>query len=179
MSNEAQENNDKPSVGRRVGKFVLWNMIPGYPMYKALKSAKDTAVDGASNVYDLVAELKKREPKSRIVRTYREALALRTAESLPLKTIAKSCLTRKRIFLSLATIAFAYGVGGLIGGNYFTAFLGLLAVCMPAIFALKYELQLWQLDTGPLQPDEPLGGFGDFFRSKGAWLRLLSPHLSR
>nr|WP_311527964.1 hypothetical protein [uncultured Ralstonia sp.] len=179
MSNETNENKDKPSVGRRVGKFVVLNMIPGYPVYKALKSAKGAAVDGAATIHDLAAELEKRKPKSKIVRTYREALALRTAESLPLKTIAKSCLTRKRLCLSVAIIALAYGVGGLIGGNYLTAFLGLLAVCLPALYALKYELQLWQLDTGPLQPEEPLGGFGEFFRSEGAWLRLLSPHLSR
>ncbi|WP_247308932.1 hypothetical protein [Ralstonia pseudosolanacearum] len=179
MSNEAQANKGKPSVGRRVGKFVVFNMIPGYPVYKALKAAKDTAGTGAATVHDLVAELERRKPQRKIVRTYREALALRTPESLPLKAIAQSCLNRKRVCLAVVTIALAYAVGGAIGGSYLTAFIGLLAFFLPALFAVQFEHQLWQLDTGPLRPDEPLGGFSDFFQSKGSWLRLVSPHLSR
>jgi len=39
--------------------------------------------------------------------------------------------------------------------------------------------QMTSLATGPLRPDAPLGGFREFFRSKGVWLRLVSPHLFR
>lgn len=179
MSIENNENKDKPSIGRRVGKVVVLNMIPGYPVYKALKSAKGAVVDGGATIHDLWSELEKRKPKKKTIRTYREALALRTADSLPLKTIAQNCLSKKRLCLAVVAISLAYLVGGLIGGNYLTACTGLLAACLPALFGIKFEHQLWQLDTGPLRPDEPLGGLRDFFRSKGAWLRLFSPHLSR
>ena len=179
MTVESSDSKVKPSVGRRVGKFVVFNMIPGYPVYKALKAAKETAGTGAATVHDLVAELEKRKPQKKIVRTYREALALRTPESLPLKAIAQSCLNRKRLCLAVVTIALAYAVGGALGGSFLTAFTGLLALCLPMLFAAKFEHQLWQLDTGPLRPDAPLGGFREFFGSKGAWLRLVSPHLFR
>ncbi|WP_459199428.1 hypothetical protein ACQVRX_07300 [Ralstonia pseudosolanacearum] len=179
MSNEAQENKDKPSVGRILGKFVALNMIPGYPVYKALKSVKETSGTGAATVIDLAAELKKRKPKARVIRTYREALALRTPESLPLRTIAKICLTRKRLFLAAAFISSAFVLGSLIATSYLGSFLGALFILFCLLHVVKYEHRLWQLDTGPLQPDEPLGGFRDFFQSKGSWLRLVSPHLSR
>ncbi|MGM3274243.1 hypothetical protein [Ralstonia sp. 24A2] len=178
MNIEANEKKDKSSIGRHVKKASLY-LVPGYPIYKAIKSAKETAVGGADTVRDLVAELEMRKPKTRVIRTYREALALRTPESLPLRVIAQNCLNRKRLCLAMVTVALAYTVGGAIGGSYLAALSGLLALCLPMLFAIKFEHQLWQLDTGPLRPDAPLGDIRDFFQSNGAWLRLFSPHLSR
>ncbi|WP_412548939.1 hypothetical protein Q2T91_16115 [Ralstonia pseudosolanacearum] len=179
MDSPSDQTKDNPSVGRRVGKFVVFNMIPGYPVYKALKSAKETAGTGVATVHDLVAELEKRKPQKKTIRTYRQALALRTADSLPLRTIARNCLNMKRLCLSVAFVSAAFVLGSVVGANYLGSFLGVLFVMFCLLHVVKYEHRLWQLDTGPLQPDEPLGGFGDFFRSNGAWLRLLSPHLSR
>lgn len=67
MNIEANEKKDKSSIGRHVKRASLY-LVPGYPIYKAIKSAKETAVGGADTVRDLVAELEMRKPKTRVIR---------------------------------------------------------------------------------------------------------------
>jgi len=45
------------------------------------------------------------------------------------------------------------------------------------MFMIKHEHQIWQLETGRAAPDAPLGGFKEFFASKGMLARLLNPRL--
>jgi hypothetical protein len=71
----------------------------------------------------------------------------------------------------------SFVIGSLGGRNLFGAFLGLLFVALCGLFALKYEHRVWQIETGRAAPDEPLGGYRQFFSRKGAIKRLFNPHL--
>lgn len=168
-------NTKKASIGYRVARASLY-MVPGYPIYKAFQSAKETTVGGAKTVRDLHNQLKRQRPTTRHVRTYREAIAqVRTADSLPLEQIARDRLYRKRVCLAVAYLCFLSFIYGVVGGYFLVVFNSVFAVMLPLLFTFKYEHQLWQLEIGPQRPDEPLASYGDFFRARGALLRLFSP----
>ncbi|MEZ0606188.1 hypothetical protein ACAX43_29285 [Paraburkholderia sp. IW21] len=172
MSNESK----KAGIGRRVARASLY-IIPGYPIFRAFKSAKDAMGTGAKTVRDLTDEIDRQKPTSRHVRSYREALALRSADALPLKRIAQDCLNKKRVCLVFVTLCGLYVIWGVFGGDIFAVVNGMLGLCLPMLFAVKYEHRLWQMETGPQRPDEPLGNYGDFFRAQGALIRLFNPRL--
>lgn len=173
MSNEPK----KANIGRRIKRASMY-LVPGYPIYRAFKSAKETTGSGYKTLRDLTAEIERQKPKGRrIVRTYREAISLRSSDSLPLEQIARDRLNRKRLCLAFILVCASYAVGGLIVGNTIEVMNGILGISLPALFAIKFEHQLWQMEIGPQRPDEPLGGYGDFFRSRGALVRLLNPRL--
>lgn len=167
----------KANFGRRIKRASLY-LIPGYPVVRAFKSAKETMGSGCKTLRDLTVEIEKQKPKARrIVRTYREAISLRSADSLPLEQIARDRLNRKRLCLAFILVCASYAVGGLIVGNAIEVMNGILGISLPALFTVKFEHQLWQMEIGPQRPDEPLGGYRDFFRSHGALVRLLNPRL--
>jgi hypothetical protein len=173
MSNETK----KAGIGRRVARGIAYNMIPGYPIYKAFASGKEMIAGGAKTVRDQYKELERQRPTTRIVRTYREALALRPADAAPLEWIARHCLNCKRMCLFVAYLSFLSFIYGVVGGYFLVVFIGVFSALLPLLFAVKYEWRLWQLETGPQQPDAPLGSLRDFFRSRGALLRLFNPRL--
>lgn len=172
MSNETK----KTSIGRRVARASLY-MVPGYPIYKAFKSVKETAGSGAKTLRDLHNELERQRPTTRHVRTYRETLARRTADALPLEQIERKCLNSKRVSLAVAFACVLYLIWGVFGGDMLAVFNSVFGAMLPLLFTLKYEHRLWQLETGPQRPDEPLGSVRDFLRSRGALLRLFNPRL--
>ncbi|MFP3586212.1 hypothetical protein SCB29_21485 [Paraburkholderia sp. SIMBA_055] len=172
MSNETK----KTSIGRRVARASFY-VIPGYPVYKAFKSAKETASSGAKTLRDLHNELERQRPTTRRVRTYREALALRPADALPLPQIARKCLNSKRVCLTVSFACLLYLIWGVFSGDMLAVFNSVFGAMLPLLFAVKYEWRLWQLDTGRKQPDAPLGSLRDFFRSRGALGRLFNPRL--
>ena len=172
MNNETK----KKGFGRRIARASLY-IIPGYPIFRAFKSAKDAMGSGAKTVRDLKDEIDRQKPTTRHVRTYREALARRPADALPLERIAQDCLNKKRLCLVFVALCTSYAFGGMLGGDCFAVVNGILGIGLPMLFAVKYERQLWQMETGPRQPDAPLGSFRDFFRSRGALSRLFNPRL--
>ncbi|PQV45157.1 hypothetical protein [Paraburkholderia sp. BL21I4N1] len=172
MTNETK----KTSIGRRVARASLY-MVPGYPVYKAFQSAKETASSGAKTLRDLHNELERQRPTTRHVRTYREALAVRPADALPLPQIMRKCLNSKRVCLLVAYLCLLYFIYGVVGGDFLAVFNSVFGAMLPLLFTVKYEHQLWQLESGPQRPDEPLGSYRDFFRSRGALLRLVNPRL--
>ncbi|MFC0402545.1 hypothetical protein [Paraburkholderia rhizosphaerae] len=173
MSNETK----KTSIGRRVAHASFY-MIPGYPVYKAFQSAKETASSGAKTLRDLHNELERQRLSTRRTRTYREAIEqVRTADSLPLEQIARKCLNSKRVCLLVAYLCLLYFIYGVVGGDFLAVFNSVFGAMLPLLFTVKYEHRLWQLETGPQRPDEPLGSYRDFFRSRGALLRLANPRL--
>lgn len=172
MSNETKNT----GIGRRIKRASLY-MIPGYPVYKAFQSAKETASSGAKTLRDLHNELERQRPTTRHVRTYREALALRPADALPLPQIARKCLNSKRVCLTISFACLLYLIWGVFSGDFLAVFNSVFGAMLPLLFTVKYEHQLWQLEVGPQRPDEPLGSYRDFFRSRGAFLRLVNPRL--
>jgi len=172
MSNETKNT----GIGRRIKRASLY-MIPGYPVYRAFQSAKETASSGAKTLRDLHNELERQRPTARHVRTYREALALRPADALPLPQIARKCLNSKRVCLLVAYLCLLYLIYGVVVGDFLAVFNSVFGAMLPLLFTVKCEHQIWQLETGPQRPDEPLGSYRDFFRSSGALLRLVNPRL--
>jgi hypothetical protein len=166
---------DKPRAARRAARAGLY-LVPGYPLIKTVASLKETAVGGIRTIADRHRELaaQRGNPTSR---TFGEAMAMRSPDALPLEAIERSCLRRKQVSLAFAVVSVSFVIGSLGGRNLFGAFLGLLFVALCGLFALKYEHRVWQIETGRAAPDEPLGGYRQFFSRKGAIKRLFNPHL--
>jgi len=167
---------EKPSVGRRLARASLY-MVPGYPIVVALRSARATVGSGAATIADLRTKLAKKKARPRRIRTYREAIANRSVDALPLKTIARDCVRRKRLALFFAYLGCIYLLVGLIEWRALTIFNAILAMALPAPFAVREEHRLWQMETGPKNPDAPLGSIGQFFKTRGVAWRLLNPYL--
>jgi hypothetical protein len=165
------------SVRRRLLRGALYNLIPGYPIVKALQSAKKTIGSGALTVRDLTVELENQKPDGQRVRTWREAIESRPVGALPLKKIADDCVSRKRLCMAFACICLSYAIGGMLGANYFAIANGVLGMALPALFIVREEHRLWQMEVGPAQPDAPLPRYRDFFRTRGFVLRLLDARL--
>ncbi|MFL9903326.1 hypothetical protein PQR71_35220 [Paraburkholderia fungorum] len=166
----------KPGVGRRIARASLY-MIPGYPIVKALQSAKNAVGSGAATVLDLKEELNSSKTRSRRVRTWNEAIANRAADAQPLEIIERDCVRKKQVCLIFAFVCASYALGGLLGGNYIAVFSGLLGMAWPSLFTVREEHRLWQMETGPTNPDAPLGSYRQFFRTRGVVKRLLNPRL--
>lgn len=167
----------KAGIGRRVAKASLY-MIPGYPLIKAAGSLKATAGSGLETLRELKGELdSSKKTRTRRVRTWNEAIANRSPDALPLETIERDCLWKKRLCLAFAFICASYALGGLIGANFMPIFSGLLGVGFPSLFIVREEHRLWQMEVGPQHPDEPLPGYRQFFRTPGVALRLINPRL--
>jgi hypothetical protein len=165
------------SMKRKVARGVLFNMIPGYPIVAALRSARRTAGSGAETLRDLQSELRTTKSRARQVRTWREALEARPLDALPLAKIKADCVTRKRLSLIMVFFCLCSSFGYLVGGHYVGVFNGVLGIGLPVLFIVREEHRLWQMEAGPQQPDEPLPGYRQFFRSGGIALRLLNPRL--
>ncbi|RDU98729.1 hypothetical protein [Trinickia dinghuensis] len=172
---ESDRPEDKPRPKYRAARAGLY-LVPGYPVIKAMASMKDAAAGGMRTIADRHRELaaQRVNPRSR---TFNEAMALRRPDALPLAAIERSCLRRKQVSMAVAFVSASFVVGSIGGHNVFGAFLGLLFVGLCGLFALKYEHRIWQIEAGRAAPDEPLGGYGRFFASKGALKRLLNPRL--
>ncbi|SEI14419.1 hypothetical protein [Paraburkholderia hospita] len=171
MSNRKQR-----SRTGQIVRFGLLSLVPGYPIYRAVGSLKKNIQLGMKTLGDRNRELAAQRRDLHAV-TYNEAIAKRTAESLPLEAIERSCVRHKRFFLSIAAISAAFLFGSTIGGNYFGTFLGGLFVLFCVMLSVKYEHRLWQMETGRAAPDKPLGGFRRFFATRGVVMRILSPRL--
>ncbi|MGN6232378.1 MAG: hypothetical protein ACTHNZ_14615 [Trinickia sp.] len=166
---------DKPRALRRASRAGLY-LVPGYPVIKAVASVRDAAAGGIRTIADRHQELaaQRADPRSR---TFNEAMALRSQDALSLEAIERSCMRRKQVSMAFAFVAVSFVIGSLGGHNVFGAFLGVLFVALCGLFALKYEHRVWQIETGRAAPNEPLGGYRQFFARKGAIKRLLDPHL--
>lgn len=164
------------SVGRRVMRYGLLSMIPGYSIYRALASLKESVNTGAETIRDNNRELAERRKRKR-VSTYNEALTKRTEESMSLAEIDRLSKRRKRMFLAAAFISAAFVLGSVVAKNYLGSLLGLLFILFCLLHVVKYEHRLWQMETGAKAPDEPLGSFGQFFASRGAFRRIFNPYL--
>ena len=176
MSN-SQATGKKTTAARRIARSGLY-LIPGYPLVKAAASMKDTVATGLQTITDQNRELaaQRRNPRSR---TFNEALAMRSAEALPLGTIERRCARKKQFFMAVAFVSASFLFGSTMGGNYFGTLIGLLFTFFCLMFAVKFEHQLWQIETGRTTPDEPLGGYRQFFACRGALRRLFDPRLFR
>lgn len=175
MSNEKQQQ-QRPVL--RLVKTVALNTIPGYPMIKAFGSAKATVMSGLLTIDELKEQVEGRKGTRR-VRTWNEAISARPVDALPLSKIASDCVARKRVALIFIVLCTAYMTGGLIGGNFMPVYGGCLGSMLPWMYVLREEHRLWQMEAGPMRPDEPLGSIGTFLRTRGVLLRLLDPYLFR
>jgi len=173
MSDEKQ---NRPAL--RLVKTVALNTIPGYPIIKAIGSARRTIATGALTIGELKEQVEGKK-RTRRVRTWNQAIAARPVDALPLSKIASDCVARKRVALIFIVLCTAYMTGGLIGGNLMPVYGGCLGSMLPWMYVLREEHRLWQMEVGPTQPDEPLGSIGTFLRTPGVLLRLLNPYLFR
>ena len=173
MSDEKQ---NRPAL--RLVKTVALNTIPGYPIIKAIGSARRTIATGALTIGELNEQVEGKK-RTRRVRTWNQAIAARPVDALPLSKIASDCVARKQVALIFIVLCTAYMAGGLIGGNFMPIYGGLLGSMLPGMYVLREEHRLWQMEVGPTQPDEPLGSIGTFLRTRGVLLRLLNPYLFR
>lgn len=173
MSGPAKQ--DKPRGKHRAARAGLY-VVPGYSLVKAAASMRDVAAGGVMTLAERHRALaaQRRNPRSR---TFNEALALRSGDALPLASIERACLRRKQLSLAVAFVSLSFVLGSAGGRNFFGAAVGSLFVGLCAMFALKYEHRLWQMETGRASPDAPLGGYGAFFAAKGAIKRVLNPRL--
>lgn len=174
---DSQGAEKKPTVARRIARSGLY-LIPGYPLIKAATSMKDTVSTGLQTITDQNRELaaQRRNPRSR---TFNEALAMRSADALPLDAIERRCARKKQFFMAMAFVSASFLFGSTMGGNYFGTLIGLLFTFFCLMFVVKFEHQLWQIETGRTAPDEPLGGYRRFFASRAALTRLPDPRLFR
>ncbi|PCE30082.1 hypothetical protein [Burkholderia ubonensis] len=167
---------NRPSRAGRVVRAGLLSFIPGYPIYRALQSLKQTVRTGAQTLSDRTEDLAAQRRDSRVA-TYSEAMAKRTEDSMPLEAIERLCARHKQFFMTMTCVSIAFVLGSLFGENYFGALIGFLFSMLCVMFALKYEHRLWQMETGRAAPDEPLGSFRQFFSTPGAIRRVLDLHL--
>lgn len=158
----------KKSALRKVGSFIN----PLAP----LVSMKRTVESGWNTIKDIDAELKarRRDPK---IRTFKEALAARPRDAIPLGQIERSCLYNQRAALAFAFLALVYSLSSVVAGSVFGVLIGLLFTLLCALTALKYAHRSWQIKRGKARPSEPLGSLRDFCRSKGALWFILNPRL--
>ncbi|SOZ17260.1 hypothetical protein [Cupriavidus taiwanensis] len=158
----------KRGVLRRVGRV----MNPFSP----LTSMKRTVGSGWQTIQELQADLahQRRNPR---IRTFREAMAARPADAVPLEQIQRSCLTNKRIALAFGFLALVYALASLVPGNLFGAMTGLLFTILCAILATRYAHRSWQIAKGQASPDEPLGGVIDFLHTRGFLRNTFNPQL--
>jgi len=165
----------KSSAARRIARSSLY-LIPGYPLVKAATSMKDTVATGLQTITDQNRELaaQRRNPRSR---TFNEALAMRSPEAMPLEAIERLCTRKKQFFMAVAFVSASFIFGSAIGHNYFGTLIGLLFTFFCLMFVLKFEHQLWQIETGRAAPDKPLGGYRQFFAQPGTFRRLFDPRL--
>jgi len=166
---------EKPRMRRRIARMSLY-AIPGYPILKAIASLKATAATGLKTIVDQNRELTDQRKNPR-TSSFNDAMARRSEDALPLESIERNCLRRKQFYLAAACIALSFVTASALGGNYYGSLLGLMFMVFCGMFMIKHEHQIWQLETGRAAPDAPLGGFKEFFASKGMLARLLNPRL--
>jgi hypothetical protein len=167
----------KRGTAGKIVRSVALNMIPGYPIVMAFTSAKKAIGSGATTLRNFAGGLEKQEPDRHLVRTWREAIESRPPDAAPLETIARVCLIKKRLSMTVAFLSLGYLTGGVLGANYVAIFNGLLGMALPMLFVVREEHRLWQMDVGPKQPDVPLPGYREFFRAPGVCRRLLDARL--
>lgn len=83
MSDQQNNENARPALKlvKSAGKHVALNMIPGYPLYGAIKGIKDTATPGAVVIMDLAKRMPQQRAGKR-VRTWNQAMEARPADAL-------------------------------------------------------------------------------------------------
>src|SRR5690348_10931066 len=120
MSESAEQ--EKPRARYRAARAGLY-LVPGYSLVKAVGSMKDVAAGGMKTIADRHRQLaaQREHPRSR---TFNEAMALRSADALPLEAIARSCLRKKQLSLAVAFVSSSFVVGSLGGRNGFGAVIG-------------------------------------------------------
>ncbi|CAE6697199.1 hypothetical protein [Paraburkholderia domus] len=173
-----QQNNTRPALKlvKSAGKHVALNMIPGYPLYGAVKCFREAAAPGAA----VIADLAKRMPQKRTgkgVRTWNQAMEARPADALPLRDIERLNTRAKQIFMAAGFFGLCVNLGNLINQKWIGVFsCGLfMLVCLMQMF--KFELRLRQMETGPRNPDRFLMSAGEFLRSRGFVKHVLNPRL--
>ncbi len=164
-----QQNVKKRNLMRRIARLSLY-IIPFYPVFKTAQSIRRTAGLGISEWRHRRARLAEARKRPRVV-TFREALANRPADALPLEVIQRDRLMRKRMALAFSLLSLPF----LIHAYILSLLLGLLFVVICSLNVIKFEHQLWQIETGLADPDRPLGGLRTFLATPHVWVRCLNP----
>ncbi len=158
----------KKTVLRRVGSFIN-PLAPLVSMKRAVES-------GWKTIEDMDAELRERRRNPKI-RTFKEAMAARSRDAMPLAEIQLACLTNRRVAIAVAFLSFVYSSSSLVSGNPFGALVGFLFTALSLLSALKYAHQSWQIDIGQASPDDALPSVQQFLHTPGAARRILNPQL--
>lgn len=161
---------------KSAGKQLALNMIPGYPLVGVVRSLKQTAAPGAAVISDLAGRLTRRRQGVR-VRSWNEALAARSEDAQPLKTIYRRNHQAKWIFKVLCLYGVCMAAGSVWAGNLMGLATNCLFAFMCALQVFKFELRLRQMETGPDSPDAPLLSAGDFWRSPDLFKHFLNPRI--
>lgn len=176
-----QHNNETASSALKLvksaGKQFALNMIPGYPLVGIVRSLKKTTAPGAVVIGRLAEQIVSRRRTGVHVRSWNEALAARSEEALPLKTIYHRNHQAKWIFMVLCLYGVCMFAGSIWAGNLMGLATDSLFAFVCALQVFKYELRLRQMETGPENPDKPLLSAGDFWRSRDFFKHFLNPRI--
>lgn len=161
--------NARRTLIRRIARLSLY-AIPFYPVFKTAQSIRRTAGLGLSGWHQRRARLTEARKNLRAL-TFREALARRPADALPLEAIRRDRLMRKRTALFFGVLSLPF----LMHAYLLSLLLGFLFVVICGLNVVKFEHQLWQIETGLADPDRPLRGLRAFLAMPHVWLRCLNP----
>jgi hypothetical protein len=176
-----QQNNETArsalKLVKSAGKQFALNMIPGYPLIGVVRSLKQTTAPGVAVIGNLAEKIASRRRTSLHVRSWNEALAARSQEALPLKTIYRRNHQAKWIFMVLCLYGLCMFTGSIWAGNLMGLATNSLFAFVCALQVFKFELRLRQMETGPENPDRPLLSAGDFWRNRDLFKHLLNPRI--
>ncbi|MEX3917849.1 hypothetical protein AB4Y43_16655 [Paraburkholderia sp. BR10872] len=183
------EQSERARPALRIVKTVALNMIPGYPLYGAIRSFKRSTEPGAAVISDLAKRLPHKRARRR-ARSWNQVMEARresrnraveagAAKALPqrLSVIRRRSLQAKWVFLALAFFALCRALGYATSAQWTgvvtSAFFGM--VCSLQIF--KFEYRLRQMETGPKNPDKPLMSAREFLRDRGFVKHFFNPRI--
>lgn len=179
MSEQHPDENARPRLKlvKSAGKHIALNMIPGYPLYGAVKGFRQATAPGAAVIADLAKRRPQKHAGQRRARTWNQAMEARPADALPLREIERLNTRAKQLFMVACFFGLCINLGNVINYKWIGVFsCGLfMLVCLMQMF--KHELRLRQMETGPKNPDCLLMSAGEFLRSKGFVKHLLNPRL--
>lgn len=186
---------DATRVGKKGAAWTVWNIILPFSAIKRTGAlAKREVERNKENVLylkELSAEAKKAllegaAKSANVDQSFADAMANRSDDALPLESLQRSFLLKKRWAL-VSAVLFAFvagfaGIGGVVTGSGRTVALCIasLTVSQPLFFlaALGAQLRLWQLRTQRLSAAEK-GALKDFIAEYPNWLsQVLSPEIS-
>jgi hypothetical protein len=158
---------DHRPIGRKTLRYVALNAIPFYPLYAALRSARKATGSGVAMLRDLNDAIAADSMHPCVV-TFREALERRPDGALSLAEVRQQSVRSKRVAFVFTFFGSCFGSGSLLGEKFIGFLLSLLLIAFTLLTAVKHSHRIWQIETGCIEPDRPLGSLRDFLRSPGA-----------